>query len=70
MKNLEIFDKDGKALHIADVISCFILEKEEEHKTTDLMIRSFKQGHVQIDEIEGLNNPIFRELESVYSNGL
>ena len=70
MEDLKIFDENGKALHIADVISRFILQKEEQYKTTDLMIRSFKQGHIQIDEIEGLNNPIFRELESVYSNGL
>ena len=27
MNNLEIFDKDGKALHIADVISRFLKEQ-------------------------------------------
>ena len=32
MKDLEIFDKDGKALHIADVIYSFIKDKAEESK--------------------------------------
>jgi hypothetical protein len=32
MKDLEIFDKDGKALHIADVIARFIEQKAEQHK--------------------------------------
>ena len=30
--NIEIFDKDGKALDIAVVISRFIVEKAETHK--------------------------------------
>jgi len=29
MDNLEIFDKDGKALHIADVIYSFIKDSAE-----------------------------------------
>lgn len=33
MKDLEIFDKDGKALHIADVIASFLKCKAEQHKT-------------------------------------
>ena len=32
MENLEIFDKNGKALHIADVIYSFIKDKAEESK--------------------------------------
>ena len=32
MANLEIFDKNGKALHIADVIYSFIKDKAEESK--------------------------------------
>jgi hypothetical protein len=31
MDNLEIFDKDGKALHIADVIYSFIKERAKSH---------------------------------------
>ena len=38
MDNLEIFDKDGKALHIGSVISRFISEKEKEHKDHNLFI--------------------------------
>jgi|TARA_B100001094_G_C17826545_1_gene621129 hypothetical protein len=32
MDNLEIFDKDGKALHIADVIYSFIKDRAEKSK--------------------------------------
>ena len=32
MENLEIFDKNGKALHIADVIYSFIKGRAEESK--------------------------------------
>ena len=32
MENLEIFDKNGKALHIADVIYSFIKNRAEESK--------------------------------------
>jgi len=34
MKDLEIFDENGKALHIADVIARFLIEE-----STDLKIR-------------------------------
>ena len=38
--DLEIFDKDGKALHIASVISCFLFKQAEKHNkdVEDLVI--------------------------------
>jgi hypothetical protein len=38
MKDLEIFDKDGKALHIADVISRFLSDKVNYQSDSDIMI--------------------------------
>ena len=38
MENLEIFDKDGKALHIADVISRFLSNKVDYRNDSDVMI--------------------------------
>jgi len=38
MDNLEIFDKDGKALHIADVISRFLSDKVDYRNDSDVMI--------------------------------
>ena len=38
MDNLEIFDKDGKALHLADVINSFLKDKEKEHNKHNLFI--------------------------------
>lgn len=38
MENLEIFDKDGKALHIADVISRFLSDKVDYKSDSDIMI--------------------------------
>ena len=38
MDNLEIFDKDGKALHIADVISRFLSDKVDYKNESDVMI--------------------------------
>ncbi len=38
MKDLEIFDKDGKALHIADVISRFLSDKVDYKSDSDVMI--------------------------------
>ena len=33
MEDLKIFDENGKALHIADVIARFLKSKAEQHKT-------------------------------------
>jgi len=38
MDKLEIFDKDGKALHIADVISRFLSDKVDYKNDSDVMI--------------------------------
>ena len=38
MNNLEIFDKNGKALHIADVISRFLSDKVDYKSDSDTMI--------------------------------
>lgn len=38
MKDLEIFDKDGKALHIADVVSHFLSDKVDYKSDSDIMI--------------------------------
>lgn len=48
MDKLEIFDKEGKALHIADVISRFIKEKEKEHNKHNLFIEVVgKRLHIE-----------------------
>jgi len=56
MDNLEIFDKDGKALHIADVIGSV-----STHIHYDL---SFKAMQLMIDK-EDLTVEEFRELPEV-----
>ena len=38
MEDLKIFDKDGKALHIADVISRFLSDKVDYRSDSDVMI--------------------------------
>lgn len=38
MENLEIFDKNGKALHIVDVISRFLSDKVDYRSDSDIMI--------------------------------
>jgi len=38
MDKLEIFDKDGKVLHIADVISRFLSDKVDYKNDSDVMI--------------------------------
>lgn len=68
----KIFDENGKALHIADVISRFIQEKEKQHNLIDgiLMIRSFNEGEIDLDKIDGLEDVSFVHIETISSNGL
>lgn len=72
MEDLEIFDKDGKALHIADVISRFIVDKAEQYKVgvNEVMISTYG-GKMIIDKLttDSTHN-WFDELEEVDLNGL
>ena len=68
MKELEIFDKNGKALHIADVISRFIVDKAEQHKVgVNEIILSTYNGKMIIDKLTTDNtHNWFDELEEIY----
>lgn len=48
MNNLEIFDKDGKALHIADVISRFL----KENLTIELIAESGRDYYTEYKTIK------------------
>ena len=72
MKDLNIFDENGKALHIADVISRFIVDKAEQHNVcaNEIMISTYG-GKMIIDKLttDSTHN-WFDELEEVDLNGL
>ena len=71
MDNLEIFDKDGKALHIADVISRFIEIKAVENKRDELNIYLKKEkNRLEVRCDDGGSDLRFTELEEISLNGL
>ncbi|MFH2029696.1 MAG: hypothetical protein ABIJ40_03600 [Bacteroidota bacterium] len=72
MKDLEIFDKNGKALHIADVVIRFIVDKAEQHKVgvNEIFVSTYN-GKILIDQLESSGNAnYFNELEDIDLNGL
>jgi hypothetical protein len=71
MDNLEIFDKDGKALHIADVISRFIKLKASENKKDELNIYIKKEkNRIEVRCDDGGLYGSFTELEEIILNDL
>lgn len=64
MKDLKIFDKSGKALHIADVISRFIKLKEIEHNKNNLFIavvgNTLHIGNFTEHSMEAVENIVVR----------
>jgi hypothetical protein len=71
MDNLEIFDKDGKALHIADVISRFIELKAIENKKDELNIYIKKEkNRIEVRCDDGGLYGGFTELEEISLNDL
>jgi hypothetical protein len=71
MDNLEIFDKDGKALHIADVISRFIKLKASENKKDELNIYIKKEkNRIEVRCDDGGLYGGFTELEEIILNDL
>jgi len=71
MDNLEIFDKEGKALHIADVISRFIETKAVEYDRNQLDIYIKKEkNRIEVRCDDGSSYLRFTELEEISLNGL
>lgn len=71
MNNLEIFDKEGKALHIADVISRFISLKADENKRDERNIYIKKENErIEVRCDDGGSDLRFTELEEISLNGL
>lgn len=49
MKDLKIFDENGKALHIADVIGRLLTEYEEKHPEFDeIKITKYDDGSIDV----------------------
>jgi len=72
MKDLEIFDKNGKALHIADVISRFIELKADEHKTrvNNIALCRRDESTITVDEISSVSGECVGTFEYYSSNDL
>ena len=58
MDNIEIFDKDGKALHIADVIYSFIKAKAEiaNKDIDDVYVSAYTFKDTWIEMFEAVDN--------------
>lgn len=63
MENLEIFDKDGKALHIADVIYSFI--KDRANKSS----KSIEDVYIGVDVGFPKGTPIWIHTVESVNNG-
>ncbi len=49
MKDLQIFDENGKALHIADVIGRLLTSYEEKHpEFEEIKIQKYNDGSVDV----------------------
>jgi hypothetical protein len=74
MVNLEIFDKDGKALHIGSVITPFWIWLVKEAKIEVIEATKFIEVHGFAEEEEDFGVPVmsFEELIELYKskNGL
>lgn len=71
MDNLEIFDKDGKALHIGSVISRFIEMKAIENKRDEISIYIKKEkDRIEVRCDDGGLYGGFTELEEISLNNL
>lgn len=69
MSNLEIFDKDGKEVHIADVISRFIEIKAIENNRHELDIYVKKENNrIEVRCDDGCSDLRFTELEEISLN--
>lgn len=68
---IEIFDKDGKALHIASVISRFFEEKSEEHKLPVAeMAIYYEANSLELSRIDTEDYAHQSTLEECNPNGL
>lgn len=71
MDNLEIFDKNGKALHIADVISRFIESKANVNNRSEFDIYIKKEkNRIEVRCDDGGLYGGFTELEEISLNDL
>lgn len=70
MKDLEIFDKNGKALHIADVISRFIEIKAEENNARfeNVALSRRNESTITVDEISAVSGECVGTFEVCSSN--
>jgi len=71
--SIEIFDKDGKALHIGDVIGRFLIEQTEKHEGYD--IEDTQLGLENYHDEEGkqrlaLYDPEYEILDEIWVNAI
>ena len=72
MKDIEIFDKDGKALHIADVIARFLEQKANENavRTNNVAIYYRDRTTIQVAKVSANTGECCGNIEYCSSNGL
>ena len=72
MKELEIFDKNGKALHIVDVIARFLEQKANENavRTENVAIYYRDSKTIQVAKVSANTGECCGNIEYCSSNGL